>query len=182
MHTILFTFLQANLDANLHISRLQARQICRLLSTLTSWSSSVEVAFKSQFLVDCLIPAHQAEQVQASFWVSLLLSAGITPEVLVESHLDEIVQILRVAMAQAATRSAALAAISSAALVLPNSLYTKVFDVIEEDLQDVRNATITDENIRIWKTPAGTLAIDGMCIRLFFHRSICSSVESEVKG
>ncbi|GAA5877296.1 hypothetical protein JCM16303_006233 [Sporobolomyces ruberrimus] len=144
----------------------QAARLRPLLMTLVSFPESTSREIVEELASQVLVVAHhpRLSSAEASFWIEMLMHANVQPDQLIDSKLDELLEIIYVDASLTPTSkpfaSAAYHAATTLALVQPEKVVPALFAQIEDDLLPAHLDFIGAEEFGIWGTPEGTTFVD----------------------
>lgn len=138
------------------------RQIRRLLQAVVSFPEGYEQSSKEDALVNLLILAHhpELEDKDRQCFIELCQRAGIDPKSLVDGRLQDLLDAAKAALQVPNQAEAAYPAFSSLSFISPELVLPKLFSSIEADLGTYELSCLSQDDLGMWKTEAGTLFVD----------------------
>ncbi|ODQ64191.1 ARM repeat-containing protein [Nadsonia fulvescens var. elongata DSM 6958] len=158
-------------EAQAHVYALPNKFLSMLIGSLINEeavSRSHEILLAQ--LVKLLVPLHHERAVIKNGWIGITLRAGIDPGEGVRQFSKEILaQVVQYASLVAIgeekdtinqIKQAAFNTCATVAFISPEFFAGEFSNIIQSDLKNISGSSITEENVMIWNTPAGTLAVD----------------------
>ncbi|KAJ2156568.1 translational activator of GCN4, partial [Coemansia sp. RSA 552] len=108
-------------------------------------------------------PAVTREHGRNSMWIALVQRAGVGPEELCHEHMHTLKQTVRQAMANGVDTplfAAGCSLVGDLVLVGGDSVALRLLEFAREDIDPGALASITEEDVAVWRTPEGQMYYD----------------------
>ncbi|CAG8561777.1 6442_t:CDS:10 [Ambispora gerdemannii] len=138
-----------------------AYRLSRILTAITTFSKSTEINIIEISLIEIVLLAHHHFIVSPTDkynWISLVQRAGLDPGKLVKAYHNRLKAIITETIDP--ENEAAMSVISTLSFVSPDTFIPLFLAQCHSDLNSLHMTNIGEREIKIWKTPEGTLFVD----------------------
>ncbi|CAG8487765.1 9221_t:CDS:10 [Ambispora leptoticha] len=138
-----------------------AYRLSRILTAITTFSKSTEINVIETSLIEIVLLAHHRSIVSPSDkynWISLVQRAGLNPGKLIKAHHSRLKEIITEKIDT--ENEAAMSTISTLSFISPDTFIPLFLAQCHNDLDSSLMTNIGEQEIKIWKTPEGTLFVD----------------------
>ena len=132
-----------------------------LLSLAAPAADAADDATRSGLVVELLVLAHEDKivgQQHGQMWTDLVRRAGLDPRALAEVHVE---RLLALVLDATPATDAHMAAVTTLTGILPSVFLPRFVERIEKALGPVNLRSVSEEDMQVWRTPAGELCVDG---------------------